>query len=742
MLALLALAVVPVRVASAPVIDGQLGDAAWATVPAVSAFTQKTPDDGAAPTEATELRIAYDDTNVYVAIDCPQHARPIAILSRRDRQVETDRVAISLDTRHDGKSAVHFEVSAAGSLADGLRFDDTELSWEWDGNWEAQVARRADGWSAEIRIPLSLLRPTDDAAQIWGVQVRRYVVERGEVDELAYIPRDAGGEVSRYASVGPFERLRRPLGIELQPFALAKAEHTDAFEPGGAFGLDARLRVTPQLAVDVAVLPDFGQVEADEVVLQLDNIETFFPEKRPFFLQGMDLFTTPHSLLYTRRIGIDAPILGAAKLTGNVGDATSIGSMVAVTEATDATMERPAEPMTVYSATRARRDLGERAALGVFGGAVSRIDGGARDAYVGGADAWWRSADGDWTGTADVFASRIEGGDPVQLADGTTIASGDTAPGGRLIVGKEGGRWIGELDAEVIGRHADLNDLGYLARQNLARFFVAAGQHDTEVGTVLRDRREQLEVYGRANLDGLHLASGYQINSSGTFTNFWEYFVELHYRPAHYDDREFGDGTALERAGLWGLELSFGTDPHRALALSSSSTLQLLPGRGHFIESGAKVTAHVSGQLELELEPSIIHTDGEPRAIGMSPTGDWLLGEQRAVGLGAVLRATYAFTPHLTLQAFGQVFTDTVDYHSFSTAPGSADRVRLAELMTAPDPTDDPDEDGASLASTVVLRWEWRLGSTAFLVYSRAQERGGGPASDAVLFKFSYFWAH
>jgi hypothetical protein len=126
----------------------------------------------------------------------------------------------------------------------------------------------------------------------------------------------------------------------------------------------------------------------------------------------------------------------------------------------------------------------------------------------------------------------------------------------------------------------------------------------------------------------------------------------------------------------------------------------------------------------------------------MSATGDRLLGEQRAVGLGAVLRATYAFTPRLTLQAFGQVFTDTVDYHAFSMAPATVSRVRLADLVAAADPTEDPDEDGASLASTVVLRWEWRLGSTAFLVYSRAQERGGGPAADAVLFKLSYFWAH
>jgi len=141
-LPVLAVAIVtPARVAVAPVIDGRLDDAAWAGAAAVTALVEKQPHDGHAPPDRTAVWIAYDDANVYVAIDCPQTAPLVARLTRRDREIETDRVEVDLDTRRDGKSAFWFGVSAAGVLSDGLRFDDTELSTEWDGVWDARVDR-------------------------------------------------------------------------------------------------------------------------------------------------------------------------------------------------------------------------------------------------------------------------------------------------------------------------------------------------------------------------------------------------------------------------------------------------------------------------------------------------------------------------------------------------------------------------------------------------------------------------
>jgi hypothetical protein len=750
--------ILPARLAAAPAIDGRIDDAVWAQVPALTSLTEKQPADGATPVDPTVVRIAYDDANLYVAVDCPQSAPVVARLTRRDREIETDRVEIDLDTRRDGKSAFAFVVSAAGVLADGLRYDDTEISMEWDGVWEAEVARRDGGWSAELRIPLSLLRPADANVQTWGLQVRRHVVARGEIDELAYIPRDEAGEVSRYGEVGPFERLQRPLGLELQPFVLGSVEHQDdgagdapGTTPDGSAGLDARLRITRELALDVAVLPDFGQVEADEVVLELSNVETFFPEKRPFFLQGLDLFATPHELLYTRRIGIDAPLWGAAKLTGNVTDATAVGSMVAITGPGDG---EAGDPTSAFTANRVRRDLGEQAALGAFVGGVSRR-GDARDAAVGGADLWWRSEDSAWSGTVDAYGTRIAGGAAETLPDGIVLDDGATGAGGSVSVAKEGGYVIGELVADAASRRLDLNELGYLDRANVAHVFAAIGIHDTAVGRVLRDHLAQIEVFDRWNLDGLPLGGGLQINSGGTFTNLWEYFVEVHRRPAHFDDREVGDGTALERRGLWGLELELATDERRVLSFGTSSTIQRIDGDGWLVEGDATARAQVLPQLEVELEPSVLYANGEPRHVGDAGAMR-LFAEQRAISAAATLRTTYAVTPRLTFQAYGQLFVDAIDHHDYAVAALDDRRVELVDLSPAAPPPEEPDLEEGAFNASVVARWEWRLGSTAYLVYTHAQRRAvdaldgaprlapgatlRGPAADVVLLKIAYWW--
>ena len=218
LLALL-VAIAPVRVASAPVIDGRLDDAIWSSVPASDTFTQSFPSDGAPASAPTRVRVAYDDRGVYIAIECEQKAERVARLTRRDREVADDRVSIDIDTSRDKRSAFHFQVSAAGVLLDGLRYGDTELSTDWDEIWQADVAHTASGWTAEIEIPFRILRLRSDV-NTWGFQVRRWTGKTGELDEWAYAPRDSGGEVSRYGELGPFEGLHPRGNIALVPFGL------------------------------------------------------------------------------------------------------------------------------------------------------------------------------------------------------------------------------------------------------------------------------------------------------------------------------------------------------------------------------------------------------------------------------------------------------------------------------------------------------------------------------------------
>ena len=343
-------------------LDGKLDDAAWTKAEASTAFVQKFPNEGKSPSERTTLRIVYDDANVYVAFDCEQRSVPIVErLTRRGRLVESDWVSVAMGTRGDGKSAFEFLVNASGVRVDALRFNDNEKTEDRDENWEAETAVRDDGWSAEFRIPLHLLRFASAPEQTWDLQARRYISNLQETEEWAFFTRSAGGEVSHYGKLLGLRGLTPRAPVELRPFVLGKMEQreqsSEQLDSGTSFaasaGLDLKWHPANDLTLDLTVNPDFAQVEADQQVLNLSTFETYFPEKRPFFLEGVDVFATPIQLLYTRRIGRapgpprvrgDVPfeeqvvrlptartIYGASKLTGQIAKGWSVGTLQAVT---------------------------------------------------------------------------------------------------------------------------------------------------------------------------------------------------------------------------------------------------------------------------------------------------------------------------------------------------------------------------------------------------------------------------
>jgi len=771
--------VVPARATAAVRIDGKLDDPAWSAATPFTGFVQKYPREGRTPSEPTSVRVLYDDRTLYVAIDCVQRRAPIvARLTRRDRVVEADRVAVYLDSMLDRKTAVQLEVNAAGVQADALHFDDTNSTFDWDEVWRSAVARRAGGWSVELAIPLRLLRLRPRDRQTWGFQVRRYVVATQEQDELAFIPRDGGGEVSRYGQLGPFDHLQRPLGVELRPFATSQLSHqprASSVEPGFSAGLDGRWRLARTAALDFTVNPDFGQVEADQVVLNLTNFETFFPEKRPFFLHGLDLFATPINVLYTRRIGQvpAAPALAAgqslaeplgparidtaAKLTGRHG-ALSYATLAALTHETAVDVRNPdnttqsvrVAPFTLYEALRLKLDVSSHASLGAIATGTNRFAG-QRDSWIGGVDGAWRSVGGAWAVGGQAVLSKVLGGEARQLADGTVIASGDTSGAAVLSIQKQGGNAVGELVCDGRGRRFDPNDLGFLERQNQLHCFGSVGWHDTSAGRWLDETRHNLEVYYRANLDGLALGSGYQINTSGHLRSTWSYFTELHLRPAHFDDREVGDGTAIERSGLLGWELGLSSDPRRRVAVNLEGTAQWL-GNGVNLEAGSTWTFHVHPQLDLQLLQTAQFTAGEPRYVG-DDAGDRLFAREKALALGLTVKSTYTFTTSFSVQASAQLFVDRLAFTEFSSAPASQRVAHLADLVPHAPPVESVDGDYGAVNGSLVTRWEFRPGSTLYVVFSHAQQRSDAamspgivpplavlraPAADAVLLKLSW----
>lgn len=813
-------------------LDGRLTDIAWEKAAPTRSFTQKFPDEARAPSEPTELRVLYDDRALYIAFDCVQAGVPVrGRLARRDRQVEADWVQVAIN---DGASTYEFSVNGAGVLGDGVRFNDTDYSADWDGVWDARVAQHDRGWSVEMRIPLRIFR-RPRGVQEWGFQARRYISLRQETDEWAFIPRSMAGEVSHYGRLSGIGEVRRSNPLELLPYVSAGVDWTDLVPGGQTFGdlgyratagLDLSWRIGQDLTLDASFNPDFSQVEADQLLLNLSTFETFAPEKRLFFIKGMsmfqvprmELFPGPQTLFYTRRIGAvpDAPATGelgtgapqvaapspstiyaAGKLTGHLARKVSAGFVSALTGRNDVAVsmegvpprELLADPLTLANVARIKVEVGSGTNLGLLATALHRFEpedaypeltlsdgttarqcpgravrpAGARcfhDSYAAGLDGSWRSGSGTYVAAGQGLVTAIENGPDRTMLDGTAIRAGDVSPSGRLYLAKEGGQWLGSLEVEATGRRVDHNDLGFLSRQNHLRVLPCVAYRTLDPFWKIAETETHAFVAARNNLDGLPLLRGYYVGGKVRFKNFWTVAADLYRYQTRFEDRDVGDGTALQRPTANGLDVTLSTDPRRQLAAAFSTETVVYPEGTSFVLDG-EITYQPLPRLELQLLPRLVLSSGEQRYVaGTREGGEYLFGALQARSVGGTLRASYTFTNRLTLQLYGQLLLIAEhysDFRSYAVDP-SAPRpaIRIADLMAAPAPVSNPDRAETSLNVNAMLRWEFRPGSTLFLVYSRFQspdlalegeparfDPGAlrrGPASDALRLKLSYYW--
>jgi hypothetical protein len=309
---------VPVRTPAPPSIDGDLSDSVWALAAATSAFTQQFPVESTAPSERTTLKVLYDDEAIYIAFDLEQKTVPIVQrMARRDRDVESDSVTIDIDSRAQGKTAFELTVNAAGVLRDGIRSNDVidsndRFSSGWDENWDARTVVREGGWSAEIRIPLRVLRfSSGGGIQTWGFQARRYTSMRQETDQWALVPRNVASEVSMYGHLQEL-RMRPRADLEVRPFVLGWLRRRDktavtldsGLSPAASAGLDLRWHLTPDLTLDGTVNPDFTQVE--RALSQLIELRVLLSRKAAVLRRGRgDIRSTGAALL---RALVPAPL--------------------------------------------------------------------------------------------------------------------------------------------------------------------------------------------------------------------------------------------------------------------------------------------------------------------------------------------------------------------------------------------------------------------------------------------------
>jgi len=351
-------------------VDGRLDEAAWQAATPVDRFTQRQPDEGKPATERTEVRVLIGEDALYIGARLYDHeaSKIRSRLVRRDDDFGSDYLAVLLDSYHDGTTAVVFRVSPSGSIQDATVAANGNQDASWDPVWHVHTTIDSLGWTAEMEIPLSQLHYVTSNDAVWGIQIRRWIDRKQEFSEFSFTPLQQDASVSRYGLLTGLGNLESSRHLEVLPYGLVRSERThvspsDPFRDGSdqftAAGVDLKYGLTSNLTLNATVNPDFGEVEVDPAVVNLSAFETFYPEKRPFFIEGSDMFRFGESRsqnnfnttipFHGRRIGraperdisgdsvafLDVPthttIASAVKVTGKTSSGWSIGGLDAVT---------------------------------------------------------------------------------------------------------------------------------------------------------------------------------------------------------------------------------------------------------------------------------------------------------------------------------------------------------------------------------------------------------------------------
>jgi hypothetical protein len=390
----------PVRV------DGLLQEPAWRSAPVVGDFVQKEPQEGAPASERTEVRILYDDANLYIGVVCfdGDPSRIVAREMRRDIELTNeDMFEVIIDTFHDHRNAFLFAVNPLGARRDALiRDEGGSLNVDWDGIWTVRTHRDSAGWSAEIAIPFTTLRFRDSDEQNWGINFARLIARKREEIYWTPILRSYGWlgrfKTSYFGHLAGLRRLRQGTRVQAMPYVIGGGKKEDRPEPflGTAnLGLDLKLRLTSNITGDLTVNTDFAQVEADQERFNLTRFDLFFPEKREFFLEGADIFRfgerfqehePPSTLLFfSRTIGLsedgrEIPVLGGLKVTGKAGPYT-LGLLDILTDRTsyDEDGERIDIRRANNAVVRLKRDIFAKSSVGIMVLSKDAVGGGGTD---------------------------------------------------------------------------------------------------------------------------------------------------------------------------------------------------------------------------------------------------------------------------------------------------------------------------------------------------------------------------
>ncbi|HJQ11476.1 MAG TPA: DUF5916 domain-containing protein [Gemmatimonadaceae bacterium] len=765
----------------APLIDGKDDDAVWQSARTITGFRVFDPKEDGDPSFPTEAKVAYDAENIYIFARMfdPNPDSIVALLSRRDVKTQSEQFKVMIDSYHDRRTAYEFAVNPAGVKRDYYEYDDAREDITWDAVWDVATKIDSLGWTAEFKIPLSQIRYPRAAEHTFGIMFMRDITRRSERDSWPAYRRSKSGIASQFGEVVGLRGLGSPHRLEVAPYAVAKntsAPRTTGFDRAQklTMGGDLKYGVTSNLTLDATVNPDFGQVEADPAQLNLTAFETFLAEQRPFFLEGTGILAfgggDGSRMFYSRRIGrapqlsglvadptadvpAATPILGASKLTGRLASGTSLGSLFAVT-AREAVGETTIEPQTAYGVFRLSQDFrkGESGVGGIVTVVNRQLDESSenflrRQSITGGIDGRHRFANGRYKISGFVAASDVRG-TPAAIARtqrnavhyynrpdaGLDYDSTRTSLSGtdmQVRADKVAGVFTYGVFYERMSPGFETNDVGFLgqADQQIAQGYLS--WQSSEPHAFWRNASLQLYQFNQFTTSGMPVTNFSEVDVYTEFTNRMTFSANLwtdNFTTA-YCDRCARGGPAVRLTPDYALLINLGADPRPKVVPTFAAIYSVGDyGNSTLWRIRPYVTVRARSNLSWELGTRYQRNRNDTQwyenlgKIG-SDTTHYLFAHLDQELLSFTSRLNYTATTTLSLQCYAEPFITTGRYFRVRELadPRAAryeDRYRPYALNT-----DDASFNIKELHASAVARWEYRPGSTVFLVWTQGREQ-------------------
>jgi hypothetical protein len=736
-------------------IDGRLDEPVWMTAPAISDFRQTVPNEGAPVSQRTEIRFLYDNDAIYVGAWLWDTGEILSRLARRDAGVpDADFFVVLLDTYHDHRTAYRFSTSPAAMKRDeivtdgggggggrggggrgggggggaGGGFGDTS----WDPIWDVRTSITDEGWFVEMRIPFSQLRYSTDPAQVWGLQVERKIRRYGEDTVWAFSSRNERGGIPRFGHLVGIENIPQGKRLEVLPYVGARAEYTNIDRPAGMSfdnpfrsgsdyfgnaGADLKYRLSSNLTLDATVNPDFGQVELDPSVINLTAFETRFDEKRPFFVEGADVFRFGGGgmggpqLLYSRRIGrapqgsvptsaaySDVPtattILGAGKVTGKTASGWSLALLDAVTGKESAThvdgdgvrSRSVVEPLTNYLAGRLRRDIEDgSASYGVIAtGVHRRLESDAlrarlrSSAYSFGLDGRRDLFDRTWT-ISTALASSYIAGDASAIAltqrssaryfqrpDASHLSYDPGATSmrgmfGRAQLSKNTGDWRANAAVSALTPGFEINDVGFQTAADRVNLNGSVNYDNNRPGR-FRSWGAGISPSGSWNFAGQSQQLELSANASVQLLSFHNINVRTSRQFSSFDDRLTRGGPTGRSPGGYSAGFGLNTDSRRLVQLRSNVNFGSDESGGWGRRVNAGVTMRFRGIYEVALSPEYERSRTAAQYVGAVADANatdtfgfrYVFAALDQTTVSLQTRFNATFTPDLSLELYAE----------------------------------------------------------------------------------------